>query len=144
VPNVSHSAERWAALDVSKSRESSRTTAPAASLRAQQRRFNTFRTEFKTERPHAALGGATPKSVYHPSPRPYPTRLPPIEYPGHYLVKRITTGGTFKFGRRLLFVATPLIGYDVGLEEVDDGIWSFYLCDVLIARFDERKYILRS
>ena len=48
----------------------------------------------------------TPASIYRPSPRPDPRRLPPIEYPEHHLVKRITSGGTFKFGRRLLFLAT--------------------------------------
>ena len=53
-------------------------------------------------------------------------------------------GGTFRFGQRLLFLATPLEGYDVGLDEVDDGIWSIYFCNVMIARFDERKYVIRS
>jgi hypothetical protein len=95
-------------------------------------------------RPHDTLHGATPASVSRPSPREYPRRLPPIDYPGHYLVQRITSGGTFRFGRRLLFLATPLEGYDVGLDEVDDGIWSIYFCNVLIARFDERKYVIRS
>jgi hypothetical protein len=70
--------------------------------------------------------------------------LPPIEYPGHYLVKRITSGGTVRFGRRLLFLATPLEGDDVGLDEVVDGIWSIDFGNVLIARFDERKYVIRS
>lgn len=59
-------------------------------------------------------------------------------------VKRITSGGTFRFGRRLLFLATPLEGYDVGLDEVEDGLWSIYFCDVLIARLDERDHIIRS
>ena len=82
--------------------------------------------------------------AYRTSPRPFPSRLPPIEYPGHYLVKRITSGGTFRFGRRLLFLATPLEGYDVGLDEVEDGVWSIYFCQVLIARFDERDHVIRS
>ena len=117
---------------------------PRATLPAQQRAFDRFRREYNEVRPHDTLHGATPASVYRPSPREYPRRLPPIDYPGHYLVKRITSGGTFRFGRRLLFLATPLEGYDVGLDEVDDGIWSIYFCNVLIARFDERKYVIRS
>jgi hypothetical protein len=59
-------------------------------------------------------------------------------------VKRITSGGTFRFGRRLLFLATPLEGYDVGLDEVEDGVWSIYFCQVLIARFTEQDHIIRS
>ena len=117
---------------------------PRATLPAQQRAFDTFRREYNEVRPHDTLGGSTPASVYHASPRPYPRRLPPIEYPGHYLVKRITSGGTFRFGRRLLFLATPLEGYDVGLDETEDGIWSIYFCHVLLARFDERDGIIRS
>jgi putative transposase len=117
---------------------------PRATLPAQQRAFDTFRTEYNEVRPHDTLHGQTPASVYQPSPRQYPRRLPPIAYPGHYLVKRITSGGTFRFGRRLLFLATPLEGYDVGLDEVEDGIWSIYFCNVLIARFNERDHIIRS
>jgi transposase InsO family protein len=117
---------------------------PRATLPAQQRAFDTFRQEYNEVRPHATLHGHTPASIYRSSPRPYPRRLPPVEYPGHYLVKRITSGGTFRFGRRLLFLATPLEGYDVGLDEVEDGVWSIYFCQVLIARFDERDHVIRS
>lgn len=117
---------------------------PRGTLSAQQRAFDTFRREYNEVRPHDTLGGQTPASIYRASPREYPRRLPPIEYPGHYLVKRITSGGTFRFGRRLLFLATPLEGYDVGLDEVEDGIWSIYFCAVLIARFSERDHIIRS
>ena len=117
---------------------------PRATLRAQQRAFDTFRREYNEVRTHDTLGGRTPASIYQASPRPYPRRLPSIAYPGHHLVKRITSGGTFRFGRRLLFLATPLEGYDVGLGEVDDGIWSIYFCHVLLARFDERDGIIRS
>lgn len=117
---------------------------PRATLPAQQRAFARFRREYNEVRPHATLGGRTPASVYHASPRPFPRRLPPIEYPGHYLVKRITSGGTFRFGRRLLFLANPLEGYDVGLDETEDGIWSIDFCQVLLARFDERDGIIRG
>ena len=117
---------------------------PRATLPAQQRAFDAFRREYNEVRPHDTLQGQTPASIYHPSPRPFPRRLPPIEYPGHYLVKRITSGGTFRFGRRLLFLATPLEGYDVGLDEVEEGIWSIYFCEVLLGRFDERDPVIRS
>ena len=57
---------------------------PQHSRRAQQRRFDAWRREFNELRPHEALGDATPASRYAPSPRPYPTRLAPLEYPAHY------------------------------------------------------------
>ena len=117
---------------------------PRGSLAAQQRAFNLFRREYNEERPHQYLKGRTPASRYHRSPRPYPERLPPIEYPGHYLVKRVTHAGTIRFKRKLLFLANPLRQQYVGLEEVGDGLWSLYFNRVLLARFDEREYILHD
>lgn len=117
---------------------------PRADASAQQRAFNRFRAEYNDDRPHAALGGATPASRYASSPRAYPRVLPPQEYPGHFLVKRITTGGTFKFQHRLLFISNPLSGHHIGLEEVDDGVWAIYFNTVLLAKLDERDYLIRG
>jgi putative transposase len=64
------------------------------SCTAQQRNFDAFRREYNVERPHEYLGQETPASQYISSPRPYPDRLPTPEYPRHFLVKKITTGGT--------------------------------------------------
>jgi transposase InsO family protein len=117
---------------------------PRATCAAQQRTFNAFRIEFNDERPHAALGNHTPASRYRPSPREYTGVLPPQEYPGHFLVKKITTGGTFRFQRRLLFVANSLTDHRIGLEEVDTGIWNIYFNTILLAKLDERDYIIRG
>ncbi len=66
------------------------TRPPAANLQAQQTRFNRFRTEYNEERPHEALAQETPGSVYHPSPRPFPDRVPPLQYPAHFEVRRVS------------------------------------------------------
>jgi putative transposase len=94
------------------------TRPPRATLAPQQRAFNRFRAEYNTERPHQFLKGATPGSRYRSSPRPYAGTLPPLEYPGHFIVKRITNAGTFRFKTRLLFVAKSLQQHTIGLEEV--------------------------
>lgn len=117
---------------------------PRPDAAAQQRAFNRFRTEYNEDRPHAALDGQTPASRYQPSPRPYPRTLPPQEYPGHFVVKRITNAGTFRFQHRLLFLSNPLKGHRVGLEEVDNGIWAIYFNTILLAKLDERDYIIRG
>ena len=38
-----------------------------------------------------------------------------------------------------LFLSHTLHGETVGLEEIDDGVWSLYYGTVLLARFDERE-----
>jgi putative transposase len=117
---------------------------PRGTMAAQQRAFTTFVREYNDERPHASLGGATPASRYHPSPRAYTGVLPPLEYPGHFLVKRVTNAGTFRFKERLLFIAHALQQHHIGLEETDDGVWSIYLSTVLLARLDERDHLIRG
>ena len=115
------------------------TTRPPERTRvAQHRRFQRFRQLYNAERPHAALGGATPASQYAPSVRPYPDRLPLLEYPGHYLVKRVTNAGTIRFRDRLLFLANALRQHHVGLEETADGVWALYLGRVLLGHIDAR------
>ena len=114
------------------------TRPPAWDLARQQRAFRAFQREYNTERPHAALAGATPASRYTASPRPYPAQLPALEYPGHITVKRVTRAGTIRFKGRLLFVANALQEHRIGLEETDDGVWSLYLGAVLVGRIDER------
>jgi transposase InsO family protein len=117
---------------------------PRADCAAQQRAFDGFRREYNTERPHEYLGGDTPASRYATSPRPYPNSLPLQEYPGHFLVKKITTGGTFRFQHRLLFIAQSLTNHHIGLDETDDGIWSIYFNTVLLGKLDGRDYIIRG
>jgi transposase InsO family protein len=111
---------------------------PAANLAAQQRRFDAFRREFNELRPHEALAQRTPAQLYEPSPRPYPRVLPEIEYPGHYEVRRVRQAGEIKWQGDLLFLSSVLAGEPVGLEEVEDGIWSLCFGPLLLARFDER------
>ena len=117
---------------------------PRANLARQQRAFTAFRRLYNHERPHAALGGRPPASLYCPSRWAYPRTLPPIAYPGHFLVKRVTNAGTIRFKTRLVFIANSLKQLPIGLEEVADGIWSIYFCRVLLGRIDERHYIIRT
>jgi transposase InsO family protein len=115
-----------------------------ASCLAQQRNFDAFQREYNEERPHERLNQRTPASQYDGSPRPYPERLPMLEYPRHFLVKKITTGGTFRFQHRVLYLANALVDQHVGLEETDDGIWAIHFNTVVLATLDERDYIIRG
>ena len=115
------------------------TTRPAAgSLGAQQRRFNAFREEFNHVRPHEALEQQTPAACYHPSPRPMPTRLPPLEYPDHFEVRYVSANGGIRWNHRWVNVSTVCVGEYVGLEEIDDGIWNVYFGPLRLGRLLER------
>lgn len=111
---------------------------PRRSFDAQQSRFDHFRVEYNTERPHEALEMDRPAEHYEPSPRPYPEALPDVEYPGHYEVRRVRPKGRIRWRGRELFLSESLVGQALGLEEVDDGLWSVFFADLLLGRYDER------
>ena len=115
------------------------TRPPARNREAQQQVFDRFRFEYNQERPHQGLQSRTPAEVYCPSPRDYPRRLPPLEYPGHWEIRRVGSNGCMGFQGKEWFLSHNLQGQKVGLEEVEDGIWSCYFGPVLLARYDERQ-----
>ena len=39
----------------------------------------------------------------------------------------------------MLFLSSNLLGETIALEEINDGVWSIYYYDVLIARLDQRN-----
>lgn len=111
---------------------------PAASRRAQQRTFDRFRAEFNEDRPHEALKGDLPVEHWRPSQREYPSRMSEPEYPGHFEKRRVSTAGCFRFKRTPIFISQALKNEWIGLEEIEDGIWSVMFYDVLLARLDAR------
>lgn len=111
---------------------------PAGDLKAQQKVFDGFRQEYNHQRPHQQLGGLTPGDRYQPSARVYPERLPPLEYPGHYEIRKVNKVGSLTLHNQKFFLTRVLEGQRVGLEEIEDGLWSVYLTDLLIGRLDQR------
>jgi putative transposase len=118
------------------------TRPPAANHAAQQARFDRFLLEYNTERPHEALGNQTPASMYCHSPRAYPAQMPEPAYQGHMQMRQVSNAGCFRFHTRQIFISDALIKEQIALEESDNGIWSVWFYDVLLARLDERDYKL--
>lgn len=112
---------------------------PASDMASQQRCFDAFRHEYNEERPHESLEMRCPAELYTPSPRPYPNKLPPVTYPGHYEVRRVRGNGDIKLRGDRWYVSAILVGHRVGLEEIDDGLWSLYFGRLLLGRWNERE-----
>jgi putative transposase len=111
---------------------------PAQDLKKQQERFDRFQKEYNEERPHEALGMKTPASVWHRSSRPLPNELPEPEYPGHLLVRSVDKNGSMTFRGHSFRLSLVLAQEKVALEEVEDGVWSMFFYNTLLARLDER------
>ena len=95
------------------------TVRPAApSLLAQQHRFDHFRAEYNTERPHESTPDhRPPATTYAPSPRPYLERVPPLIYDGATAVRRVDRGGAIKWHATAIFLSSNLAGEFVGLYD---------------------------
>jgi putative transposase len=108
-------------------------TPPAASLPAQQQRFDGFRAVYNQERPHEALGQQTPALLYKPSPRPYPDRVEDPHYADDLAVRRVRSNGRIKWAGELIFVGEALVGEPVGILENEGGDWLVRYADVELA-----------
>jgi transposase InsO family protein len=111
---------------------------PAEDHQAQQRRFDHFCHVYNHERPHESLGQQTPATVYQLSERIFPSRLPKIEYPGHYELRRVSRNGGIRWKNQWVCVTHVLAEEYVGFDEVDNGLWEVFYGPVRLGRFNEQ------
>lgn len=110
----------------------------AASLSAQQRRFDAFCVEYNEQRPHESLNDQTPASAHPHAGRTYPRRLPDIEYGADTKVRRVRSNGMIKWRGRLHFISEALIGEPVGLTLITEDCWRIRFAELTLAILDER------
>src|ERR1700693_746401 len=112
---------------------------PAANRRKQQQALDHFRQEYNEVRPHEALEMRTPGSVYEPSARTFPARVPEPEYPETMVVRSVRPHGHFRWkSKHDVHLSEVLWGERVGLLPEDDRWFTIYFAQVPIARFDSR------
>jgi putative transposase len=86
----------------------------------------------------------TPASCYQASPRPFPERIEPFDYPDHFKVRKVSTSCSIRWNHRPLSISRTLIGEHVAFEEIDDGVFSVFFRNVLLGRFDSRNWKLHA
>ncbi len=112
---------------------------PKANPRAQQRAFDQFRTEYNQERPHETLAMQTPSQHYQYSPRPFPERLPEVEYTPDHKLRRVRSNGEIRWQGKKHYLSESLIGQWVGLVEIDDGQWRVDFGPIQLAVYQEQE-----
>ena len=89
------------------------------SMKPQQERFDAFRVEYNTLRPHRSLKERRPpKHFYSSSERSFPEHLPPIVYPDGALMRRVSRCGFIKWRGQEIFISANIAGSYVGIFEV--------------------------
>jgi putative transposase len=98
------------------------TTPPGKNLLQKQEKFDNFIKEFNTQRPHQALDMKYPCELYNPSRRPY-RGIQELTYPFHDRIITVTNCGRICIRKRKVNLSRVFAGQDVGVKEVNDGIW---------------------
>ena len=114
-------------------------TPPKMDIHEQQKAFNHFIVEYNEERPHEALGQRPPVSVYRPSPKAYPAKLPEVEYDQEATVRYVHTNGCIKWKGELLFLSETLIGEYVALKQIDNHLWEVRFSFHPLGLLNEKK-----
>lgn len=108
---------------------------PRVNLEEQQKAFDEFAQEYNDERPHEAVDMKTPASLYRRSLRPYPARVPEVEYQGDFVVRQVRHNGEIRWNGELIYVSEALAGEKVALKQKGEHLWeirfSFHQLGVL-------------
>ncbi|MEP8672885.1 DDE-type integrase/transposase/recombinase [Enterobacter hormaechei] len=108
-------------------------------MEEQQRWFSDYREEFNYERPHEALAGATPGTVWQPSGRHWDGRVPEYAYPEGGTVYRVKSRGTLYMGKKgTVFLSEALTDEYIMLEEQDDGLEAIIFNGITLAYYDRK------
>jgi putative transposase len=111
---------------------------PAATSRAQQVRFDRFMKEFNEERPHEAIGNATPYTYYTQSPRRYPSRLPTIQYDDGLLTRKVAASGRIRWKNSMVTIGNALEGEWIAIEP-GDGLHHVFFADIRLGFIDDER-----
>ena len=102
-----------------------------------QAALDIWRQEFNQIRPHESLGMQRPADVYRPSPRPWEGTPEQIDYEG-LMTRRVRRCGQIGFLDHAYSISRALVGWDVGLKPVEDGVLEVYFAKLLVGHLDPK------
>lgn len=115
------------------------TAPPQANRQVQQRAFDAYRHEYNHERPHESLGQKPPAGSYNRSSRPYPKRLPDLEYPDAYVLRTVAASGHFKWKGRQIWLTSTLAGEVIGLKWISSDVLEVYFGPILLGTLHDDR-----
>ena len=68
-----------------------------------------------------------------------PSRLPSLEYSAHFETRLVSTNGGIRWRKQWVNISHVLGNEYIGLEAIDDGLWTVYFGPLVFGRFDERQ-----
>jgi transposase InsO family protein len=111
---------------------------PQPTHQRQQHQFDLFQQHYNGERPHEALDRKTPATIYYPSPRLYPGKVPCVEYDSQSVVRQVRHNGEIKWQGDLIYVSQVLAHEPLGLTQIEEQKWEVRYSFHLLGILDER------
>jgi len=102
----------------------------------QQEKFDNFIQIFNYERPHQGIDMKYPSEIYKKSERIY-KGIEPIFYPFHDKTIQVTQCGRICEKNLKVNLSRAFAGQEVGIKEVEDGIWIVSFLDYDLGYFDQ-------
>jgi len=103
------------------------------SLQDAQAAFDEWRYLYNNKRPHEGIGMQRPCDRFQKSTRPFPEKLPPIEYDIEDEVRRVQHNGEIDFKGYRIFVGEHFYQQHIAVRESQtDGIYDMYFCKTRI------------
>lgn len=112
------------------------TRPPGENQLRQQEKFDDWIRVFNFERPHQALGMKYPSELFRKSEREY-KGIQPLHYPFHDKTIQVTQCGRICQKTWKVNLSRAFAGQEVGVKEVEDGIWVVSFLDYDLGYFDE-------
>lgn len=114
------------------------TRPPKENFIAQQEKFDNFIRIYNEERPHEGIGNKYPSELYKPSSREFKPPEP-LYYPLHDKTITVTQCGRICDRTLKVSLSRAFAGQEVGIKEMEDGIWVVSFLDYDLGYFDDKS-----
>ena len=116
----------------------------AGKIGRDQAAFDLWRENYNHERPHEALGMATPAEYYTPSERPYEGTPEELDY-GAMQTRRVhSRRGTISYRYQDIRIPRSLRCWDLGLNPNKNGLIEVWFASLLLGHLDPETFSFRE
>jgi transposase InsO family protein len=112
---------------------------PAANLKKEQQRFDSWRYEFNHIRPHQSLQDKTPSTIYKASRRKY-TEANDYVYNSGFEYRKVCDDGQVFWKNKRVLITKALYGEYVGIDVIDKNISKVWYRDFYLGFIDLNNY----
>lgn len=110
---------------------------PARNLGDEQLRFDQWKEEYNSLRPHESLKMKTPDKCYQKSRKKYDHCQEDFVYPREFELRKVCNRGTIKWHGRVIFISHALKHETIAFKRENEDLMSVWFCNFLLGSTDK-------